>query len=86
MFKFFKGKESTKVRAIRAVRATYVGPDHNEVHIEFLAEDKALPKLSLELTPTQTRTLITELSNAYEAINPPLYRGFGASSWDGMMQ
>jgi hypothetical protein len=84
MFGFFKGKESAKVRQIRASRIKYIDPDHSEVHIEFRAEDKSLPSLVLELTPTQTRALIGDLTAAYDAINPPLYRGTHESTWQGM--
>jgi len=80
--KFFKGKEDTYVKKIRAVRAKYVDPDHNEINIDFVNEAGA--QLTLRLKPEQARTLINELSNAYEAINPPLRRGNNYSDWQGM--
>lgn len=80
--KFFKGKEDCHVRAIRAVRARFVGPDYNEIDVEFLNEDKE--RLTIHLTPEQARALYEELGNAYQAINPPLNRSQHFSQWDGM--
>lgn len=80
--KFFKGKEDTMVKAIRAVRAKFIDPNTNEVHIDFVNE--AGDKLQLRLTPDQARTLCQELGHAYEAINPPMNRGQHYSQWQGM--
>jgi len=83
-FKFFKGKESTKVKKIGASRAIVGGvtSDTDEVHITFISEDNE--KLVLELTPRQARDLIGMVTCSYEAINPPLTRGSYAASWQGM--
>lgn len=40
-------------------------------------------KLRLELTPRQTQQLITQLSSAYLAINPPLRNYGGGVPFDG---
>lgn len=81
--KFFKGKEATRVKKIRGVRAKYINPDHNEVNIDFVNE--AGEQLTLQLTPDQARGLIGDMSAAYEAINPPLRRpGTNYSDWMGM--
>lgn len=81
--KFFRGREATHVKAIRGVRAMYLSPDHQEVNIEFLHEDGN--RLTLQLTPEQTRGLIGDLVAAYEAINPPLNtRSNNYSTWLGM--
>lgn len=84
MLKFFKGKESTKVKKIGASRAIIGGitSDTEEVHVTFISEDNE--KLVLELTPKQARDLILMVSDSYEAIVPPLTRGVRASSWIGM--
>lgn len=82
--RFFKGKESTKVKKIGSSRAIIGGvtSDSEEVHLVFINEDGE--KLTLELTPRQARDLIVMTTTAYEAINPPLARGYGAASWMGM--
>ena len=81
-FKFFKGKESTRVKKIGASRAIYVNPDLTEIHVTFLDEDNN--KLILELTPRQARSLIEQMTFSYEAVNPPLHRGSRAADWQGM--
>lgn len=80
--KFFKGKEDTHVKKIRAVSAQFIGPEHYEVDVEFVNESGE--KLTLHLTPKQARALCRELGHAYEAINPPLNRGQHYSQWQGM--
>lgn len=81
-FKFFKGKESTRVKKIGASRAIYVNPDLNEIHITFISEDNE--KLTLELSPSQARDLIEFMTVSYQAINPPLRGGSYAANWQGM--
>lgn len=80
--KFFKGKESTLVKKIRATRAVYLGPDQEEVNVEFVNEEGE--KLTLRINPKQVPGLIGDLSAAYEAINPPLRRNSNYSDWQGM--
>jgi hypothetical protein len=79
---FRKNRESTHVKKIRAVRAVYLNPELQEVDVTFVNE--AGDRLTLQLTVSQTFGLITELSNAYEAIVPSLGRGGRYATWDGM--
>lgn len=83
-FKFFKGTESTTVKAIRAVRAKYSSEGLDTVEVQFKSEHKDLPTLELVLTVDQAGELAQQLMSAYEAIRPPISRGWGASQWQGM--
>jgi hypothetical protein len=81
--KFFKNKESTPVKSIRAVRAVIdIHTRLEMVDVEFINSDGE--KLTLNLTPSQAGKLSVELGHAYEAINPPLTRGGRAAEWQGM--
>ena len=63
-------RHSVVVRKIRATRAMFVSPDVQEVHVEFVTDEN--DRLVLQLAPRHAYTLIHELTNAYNAINPPL--------------
>jgi hypothetical protein len=81
--KFFKGKEDTRVKKIKASRAVYdLHTNSEEVEITFINEDGE--KLTLRLNVHQTHSLIMELTTAYDAIRPPLSRGNYAAGWMGM--
>lgn len=82
MFKFFKGRESTHVKSIRASRAMYISPDVQEINIEFIAETGE--HLTLQLTPDQARDLILHMTSSYQAIRPPLRGNTAAADWEGM--
>jgi hypothetical protein len=70
------------VDRFKAVRVVYEGPDHQEVEITLKSKDGEV--VTLYVRSHMVPALITELTNAYEAINPPMYRGNQASNWQGM--
>lgn len=80
---FRKERESlviAKVRAVRAVYATEAGTEQIEIHL-MTPEGQ---RLDLQFNQRLIPTLIGELTDAYEAINPPLgRRNNAAASWDG---
>ena len=80
---FGKERESLKVSRWRAVRAKFmVGDGHEEVEIQLLTEDRE--KLTLRVPQRLVPELIGQLTDAYEAINPPLSRRRNAQAgWDG---
>lgn len=79
---FGKERQSLKIKAIRAVRAMYAdGPGTQEVEIHFITEDGQ--RLDLQIPFQLAPDLIGDLTNAYEAISPPLSaRRNRAASWD----
>ena len=80
---FGKNKETLQVKRWRAVRAMFViGDGHEEVEIQLITKDNE--KLTLRVPQREVPQLIGELTDAYEAINPPLSRRRnGQAGWDG---
>lgn len=70
----------SKVRAARAVYATEAGTEQVEIH--FITSDGH--RLDLQFNQRLIPGLIGQLTDAYEAINPPLSRRHNAAAgWDG---
>ena len=80
---FGRERQSLRIKKLRAVRALYAdGPGTEEIHIELLTETGE--KLALQFHHRSVPALIGELTDAYEAINPPLSRRTNmAAGWDG---
>lgn len=76
------GDADRRIRMVRSSRAVYVEEDRSEIDIQLLMEDGEI--ITLVLPPRLAGKLVAEVSQAYEAINPPLARGFGAATWQGM--
>ena len=80
---FGKERDSLKIKAVRAVRAKYAieaGTEEVEVHLKTSEGHR----LDLQFSIRDIPNLIGELTDAYEAINPPLSRrNNAAASWDG---
>jgi hypothetical protein len=82
MMIFGKKRDSLRIKRIRASRAVFVNQDIQEVHIEFITEDGE--RLTLQLASRMVPGLIGDLTDSYEAINPPLSRrSNGAAGWEG---
>ena len=71
-----------EVDKIKAVRAVYESPNHQEAEVKIKTRDNEV--VILRLPSNLIPTLIGELTDVHEAINPPLYRGSRAAQWDGM--
>ena len=84
MLKIFgKRRESLRIGGVKASRALFENHVGNqEVHIELVTEEGDI--LTLQIPPHHIPKLVMELSNAYEAINPPLRRNMGPADWYGM--
>lgn len=79
---FGRNKESLVIQRIRATRAVFVNEDVQEVHIDFITNTGE--RLVLQLNPKMVPSLIGELTDSYEAINPPLsHRRNWTAGWDG---
>ena len=72
MIWFAKGKDSLKVKSIRGARAVYESEEIQRVELKL--ETEWGDKVILEMTPAQCHRLVTDLTNAYEAIFPPIIR------------
>lgn len=84
---FGKERESLRIKAARSCRALYMdGNGTEEIEIHLITDDGQ--RLDLQLPHRLAPALIGELTDAYEAINPPLSRrhnyqadrGFGEGS------
>lgn len=71
----------TKVSATRAVFVDTALPPEVEMRLTL---DDGLGTLTVRMTPQHARELISQLTNTYHAINPPLTNGQGAARWQGM--
>lgn len=70
---FGKERQSLRVKKIRACRALYVdGDGTEEIEIHFITEEGQ--RLDLQIPHRAAPELIGQLTDAYEAINPPLSR------------
>lgn len=80
---FGKERDSLRVKRWRAFRAVFMdGNGTEEVHIQLLTDDNQ--RLALQVPMRQVPELIGQLTDAYEAINPPLSRrNNAAAGWDG---
>ena len=68
---FGKNKECLRIKKVRAVRCLYAdGPGTEEIEIHLITEDGE--RLDLQLHHRLAPDLVSDLTNAYEAINPPL--------------
>jgi hypothetical protein len=79
-----KNRETVLIKKARAVRAIYSGEtgstQSQEVSIDLITEDGE--KLELRVPPLVVKKLIGEMTDAYNAINPPLsYRHNYQSEW-----
>lgn len=80
---FGKERQSLRIRRAKAARALYMdGPGTEEVEITLLTENNEL--LTLQLPPQAVHQLVNELTDAYEAVCPPLTSGRGFARWEGM--
>ena len=79
----FKGKTHLRLKRIRAARAIFESDlGHQEIELTVLTDDG--DKIVFQMPPQLAHRLVNEISNAYEAINPPLRRGGEYAVWDGM--
>jgi len=69
---FSRGRDSLKVKSIRGSRAVYESEEIQRVELKL--ETELGDKVTLEMTPQQCHRLVTDLTNAYEAIFPPIIR------------
>lgn len=83
MFIFGKKRESLRIKQSKACRALYMdGAGTEEINIMLVTEEGE--KLDLQIPHRMAPDLIGQLTDAYEAINPPLSRrNNAAASWDG---
>lgn len=82
MLKIFgKNRESLRIKMVRACRALYAdGPGTEEIEIHLITEEGQ--RLDLQFHHRAIPELIGQLTDAYEAINPPLSRRRNwASTW-----
>ena len=70
--KWLRGKDSVKVKSIKASRAVYESEEIQRVEMTLVTEFG--DKVTFEMTPQQCHRLVTDLTNAYEAIFPPIIR------------
>lgn len=86
MLKIFgRNRENLTIMKCQAVRAMYQhpgNPETFEVEVKLLTDNGE--RLDLRLPSRAVPQLIQELSNAYEAINPPLRRGNWTAGNEGM--
>jgi hypothetical protein len=75
-------RDGIEVKKIGASRAKYESPDIQRIEVRMTLEGD-LGDLTIILTPSQGHELITNLTTAYTAINPPL-RSPGAAGFYGM--
>lgn len=80
---FGKKRESLRIKKSRACRALYAdGPGTEEIEIHLITEEGE--RLDLQLHHRSVPELIGQLTDAYEAINPPLSRRNNpAATWAG---
>lgn len=80
---FGRVRDSLRIKKVKASRALYMdGPGTQEIEISLLTDDGE--RLDLQFPYHLAPQLIHELTSAYEAINPPISRGFNpASGWAG---
>lgn len=80
---FGRERDSLKIKAVRAVRAKYaIQAGLEEVEVHLRTEEGH--RLDLQFNIRDIPRLIGELTDAYEAVNPPLSRRHNAAaSWDG---
>lgn len=80
---FGKERASLVIKKVKAARALYVdGAGTEQIDIYLITADGE--RLDLQLNHRIVPHLIGELTDAYEAINPPLSRrNNAAASWDG---
>lgn len=71
-----------RVEKFKASRCVYIDQDTQEVELKLKSTDGEIMNLIIPFR--LLGPLIMDLTNAHEAISPPLYRGFGSASWDGM--
>lgn len=84
MMKIFgRERASLVISKVRAVRALYAdGPGTEQIEVHLLTADGE--RLDLQFHHRSIPALIGELTDAYEAINPPLSRRNNmAAGWDG---
>ncbi len=83
---FGKNKESLRIKKVRACRALYAdGPGTEEIEVHLITADGE--RLDLQLHHRSVPELIGQLTDAYEAINPPLNRRNNpAAGWSGDFQ
>ena len=77
-----RNREVVKVQKAIASRVVFHGIDHQEIELRLVTEDGE--KLTLIIPPRIVHKLVGEISNAYEAVNPPLRRGSGPADFLGM--
>lgn len=70
LFRKLAQNQSVPLSKVNAVRAVYVSPDLQEVHLTLTAESGE--KVTYQVSVTLARQLIEEITQAYYAILPPL--------------
>lgn len=80
---FGKERQSLRITKSRACRALYAdGAGTEEIEVHLITEDG--DRLDLQFHHRSIPQLIGQLTDAYEAINPPLSRRNNqAAGWDG---
>lgn len=80
---FGRERQSLRIDKARACRALYAdGPGTEEVEVHLITEEGQ--RLDLQFHHRSIPDLIGQLTDAYEAINPPLNRRVNpASGWSG---
>lgn len=67
-------KVDLDAKDIRATRAMYIDEDTQRVELTIDTSDNY--RVTITMTPNQSRKLIEQLTQAYHAINPPLRTRF----------
>lgn len=71
-----------QVKRFRMSRAIYNTPDNQELELELETEDGE--KVTLYFRSHMVPSLVSDMIDTYEAINPPLNRGSRQAGWYGM--
>lgn len=70
--KWLRGKDSVKVKSIKASRAVYESEEIQRVEMTLVTEFG--DKVTFEMTPQQCHSLLSNLIVSYESIFPPIPR------------
>jgi len=70
------------VKKFKVVRAIYNTPDNQELELTLETADGEV--VTMYFRSHMVPALVTEIMDAYEAINPPMNRGSNAAGFYGM--
>lgn len=76
-------REPIRIRRIRASRAVFESEEIQRIDIDIDLDLDGTTKIRLEMHPQLAHKLITQLTTAYVAINPPIRNYGGGVPYDG---